>query len=181
MKIDFPYKYLQACLPHAAKKDVRFYLCGLYLGDGFMASTDGHRLMIIRDSAFNGCNYIIPRETVTSFLRKLGKNPRYNIVTLETLDNGFNTIECMGEYEYFKFIDGKYPDVTRVDIPKPREIVAANFYFNPEYLLDFQKSAQFLTGNRCSTPEVKQTGQNSVAYIELHADNAHGVLMPMRT
>lgn len=180
MKIEFPYNYLQACLPHASKQDVRFYLCGIYIGDGFMAATNGHAAIVIQDDVFNGCDYIVPREVVDFFTKKLGQKPIQKTVTLTIGDDGYNTLESMGVFEYFRFTDGKFPDIKRINISKPENPVAAKFYFNPKYLSDFQKSAKFLTGHRDSVPCVITTGENTMAYIDLHAQNAHGLLMPLR-
>lgn len=178
-EIKFPYKYLQACLPHSANRDVRFYLCGVYLGDGFMAATDGHRLIMIEDECFNGCNYIIDRSVVDFFIKKVGKNPMTKEATLTIMENGFNTLELMGVYEYFKFMDGKFPDVKKVDIEKP-EKSEGQPSLNPKYLLDFVKSAKFLTGiNSIQSTTMIYTGETTPVYVCL-SENAHGILMPLR-
>lgn len=178
-QIKFPYKYLQACLPHTANREVRFYLCGVYLGDGYMAATDGHRLIIIDDECFNGCDYIISREVINFFIKKCGKNPIVKDVTLTLMKDGFNILELMGTYEYFKFIDGKFPDIKKVDIKKP-EKSESHPKLNPKYLLDFVRSARLLTGsNHIDAVDMFTRGKSDPVYIEL-SDNAHGILMPLR-
>lgn len=177
--IEFDYDHLRACMPHTAKNEVRFYLCGIYLGDGFMAATNGHKLIMIEDERLAGCDYIIPRDAVDFFIKKLGTKPMNKTVTLTIGDDGFNIMELMGRYEYFKFIDGKFPLVKKVDIPKP-EKSEGNPMFNISYMADFVKSFKILTGdNHADGLNILSRGNTESAYVEL-TDNAHGVLMPMR-
>lgn len=167
--------YLKAAVIHCASRDVRFYLTGVYLGDGYLAATDGHKLIIIDDDIL-GLGLIIPRDAIIS----LGKKVKSDFdVEIEIKDNGFGLMSCAGQYEYFKFIEGKFSVVSKADIPEPEQPIATFMYFNSDYLRDFSKSMQILTGNKAAHPIVKSTGTNSSAYIKL-TDYAHGVLMPMR-
>ena len=177
--IQFDYDYLRACFPHIAKNEVRFYLCGIYLGDGFMAATNGHKLIMIHDECFKGCDYIIPGEAVDFFIKKLGTNPMNKSVTLTIGDDGFNIMELMDRYEYFKFIDGKFPLVNRVDIPKP-EKSEGHPMFNVSYMAQFVKSFKILNkSNHAEGLSILTRGNTESAYVEL-TDNAHGVIMPLR-
>jgi len=178
-EIDFNYDYLRAAVIHAAKQDVRFYLCGVYLGDGYMAATDGHKLIIINDECFAGCDYILPRDSVDYFIKKNGSKAYGQPVRLTIMDNGFNLMELNGNYEYFKFIEGKFPDISRVDVPKPDK-PEGHPMFNIEYLAEFLKSYRILIGNKAATGlNILTRGDNLSAYIEL-GENSHGILMPMR-
>ena len=178
-EVVFNYDYLRACMPYAAKNEVRFYLCGIYLGDGFMAATDGHKMILIEDECFDGCDYILPRESVDFFIKKLKTNPMNKNATLKVMDDGFNLMECMGHYEYFKSIDGKFPDVKKVDIPKPEKSEGRPI-FNIKYLSDILKSYRILNGsNHQDGLDILCNGDKNSAYIEL-TGNAHAVLMPMR-
>jgi DNA polymerase III sliding clamp (beta) subunit (PCNA family) len=177
-QIIFNYDYLRAAMPHTANRDVRFYLQGVYLGDGFMAATDGHRLIMINDECFAGCDHIIPREAVDFFIKKCKNNPISKEVTLTMQDDGFNILELLGNYEYFKFIDGKFPQVQRVDIPKP-EKSEGNPQFNIAYMNDFLKSLKILSGSNHHTSIKITTNNNQSAYVDL-TDNAHGIIMPLR-
>lgn len=166
--------YLQAAVIHSASKDVRLYLCGVYIGDGFIAATDGHRLIMINDNVC-GCGLIIPRDAIIS----LAKKAKRGNVTIEIKDDGFGLMSCNGQYEYFKFIDGKFPDISRADMPEPKQPVAEWLLINTDYLRDFAKSMQILTENKIAQPIVKPTSKNERAYISM-TDYAHGILMPMK-
>lgn len=177
--IEFNYDYLRACIPHVSKNDVRFYLCGIYLGDGFMSATDGHKMIKIDDECFAGCDHIIPAGVVDFFIKKLGTNPMNKSVTLTIGDDGFNIMGLMDRYEYFKFIDGKFPLVSRVDIPKP-EKSEGHPKFQIAYMADFLKSYKILNkANHATGLNILTRGDTESAYVEL-TDNAHGILMPLR-
>lgn len=179
MPIVTEYRYLKAALNHVATNDVRFYLCGVCLGDGFIAATNGHHLLMIDDKDIFGMGLIIPSDAIKSLVRKIGKKPRDQELSIEIKDNGFGLMSCSGEYEYFKFIDGKFPDVKRADIPKPSKPIAEWVYLDPRYIMCFQKTMNDLTGGSTLVPLIMPTGKNTAAYIEL-VDNVHGVLMPRR-
>jgi len=178
-EIFFNYDYLRATVIHTAKQDVRFYLRGVYIGDGYMAATCGHKLIVIEDDCFNGCDFIIPRENIEFFIKKNGNNPMSKEVCLTILDNGFNLLSLLGNYEYFKFIDGKFPNISRVDISRP-EKSEGHPMFNIGYLADFLKSYKILNGkNHMEGLNILSRGETNSAYIDI-SENAHGVLMPMR-
>lgn len=177
MPIITRYKYLRAAVIHTAKNDVRFHLTGVYLGDGFISATDGYRMIMIEDNIY-GLGLIIPRDTILSLIKKLGTR-RDHELSIEIKDDGFGLISCAGEFEYFKFIDGKFPDVKRVDIPEPTEPVACWNTYNASYVKDFEKSLHILQGNPHSAPMLKPRDENSAIYVCL-TDTAHGILMPMR-
>ena len=178
-EIVFNYDYLRACMPYTANRDVRFYLCGIYLGDGFMSATDGHKMILIEDECFKGCDYIIPKESVDFFIKKLKANPMEKQVTLKVGDDGFNIMGLMGCYEYFKFIDGEFPDLKKVDIPKPEKSEGRPI-FNIKYLSDILKSYRILNdSNHQDGLDILCNGDVNSAYIEL-TENAHAILMPMR-
>lgn len=44
--IELQYDNLKATALCKAKNDVRFYLTGIYIGDGFVAATNGHMALI---------------------------------------------------------------------------------------------------------------------------------------
>lgn len=177
MPIITRYKYLRAAVIHTAKNDVRFYLTGVYLGDGFISATDGTRMIMIKDDIL-GLGLIIPRETILSLVKKLGTRKDYEL-SIEIKDDGFGLISCAGEFEYFKFVDGKFPDISRVDFSEPTEPVACWNIYNASYVKDFQKSMHILNGVARGSPMIKPRDENSAMYVCL-TDNAHGILMPMR-
>ena len=178
-EVIFNYDYLRACILHTAKQDVRFYMCGVYLGDGFMSATDGHKMIIIEDKCFNGCDYIIPNGVVDFFIKKLKANPMQKDVCLKIGEDGFNIMELMDHYEYFKFIDGKFPNIKKVDIEKPEKSEGRPM-FDIKYMHDLLKSFQILNGSSYQKGlNIICNGDAERAYVEM-TDNAHGVIMPMR-
>lgn len=177
MPIITRYKYLRAAVIHTAKNDVRFYLTGVYLGNGFISATNGHTMIMIEDDIL-GLGLIIPRETILSLIKKLGTRKDYEL-SIEIKDDGFGLISCAGGFEYFRFIQGKFPDVARVDVPEPTKPVACWNTYDADYVKAFQKSFHILTGFLRNSPLIKQTGENTSAYVCL-TDYAHGILMPMR-
>lgn len=178
MPIVTKYKYLRAAVNHTTKNDVRWYLTGVYLGDGYIASTNGHHAIIINDPEIYGLGLIIPSDAIKSLIRKVGTKFIGN-VSIEVKDGGFGLMSCNGYYEYFKFINEKFPDIKKVDVPEPQEPLATWVYINPDYLKLFQKSMHELNGSKIGAPLLKPTGENSVIYVEL-TDYAHGLLMPLR-
>lgn len=178
MQVITQYSYLRAAVNHTAKRDVRFYLNGVFIGDGVIAATCGHQLLMINDDNVKGMNHIIPSDVIKSLVRKVGTKFKGN-VSIEVKDDGFGLMSCDGNYEYFRFIDGKFPDIKRVDIKEPEKPVAHWLYVNPDYLQLFKKSYEILIGSNHAVPIVMQTGENSSMYIKM-TDYAHGILMPMR-
>ena len=55
--IELQYGDLKAASLCKAKNDVRFYLCGIYLGDGFISATNGHVALIINEENLNGFDF----------------------------------------------------------------------------------------------------------------------------
>jgi len=176
--IEIQYKDLKAASLCKAKNDVRFYLTGVYLGNGFIASTNGHIALIIDDENLDGMDLIIPAEAIDSLIKKVGNNPIFKTVNLHELDEGFWLLDHNGSYELFKPVDGKFPDIKKIDIEKPKEIQFKeypNFDFN--YLNLFLKVGKVLGLN--TSPTIYPTTETDRAYIEL-IGNAHGLLMPRR-
>ncbi|MFW2080677.1 hypothetical protein ACNPQK_06860 [Acinetobacter guillouiae] len=175
--IELQYNNLKATALCRAKRDVRFYLCGVYVGDGFVAATNGHMALICNEPDSVGMDLIIPGEAIDSLIKKVGNFPITKITKLHQVDKEFWLLEHNGTVELFRPIDGKYPDIKRVDIPKPTEI-QFKFYpkFNLEYLSIFQKVAKVY---KQAFPSFYPTTENHSAYVEITSD-VHGILMPLR-
>lgn len=177
--IELQYKHLKALSLCKAKSDVRFYLCGIYLGDGFMASTNGHIALIIDEENLNGFDLILPNEAVNSLIRKVGNNPKVKTINLHQLDDEYWVLDHQGSLELFKPIDGKFPDIKHVDIEKPKDIQFKDYpKFNFEYLDIFMKVYKTL-GCKGLSPTIYPTTEEKPAYVELDS-SSHGLLMPMR-
>lgn len=176
--IEVKYYDLKAASLCKAKSDVRFYLCGVYLGDGFIASTNGHVGLIIEEENLKGFDLIIPAETIDSLVKKVGNNPMFKNVFIHKVDDDFWLLDHNGSYELFKPIDGKYPDIKKIDIEKPKDIQFKEYpSFDFVYLNLFLKVNKALGLN--TSPRIYPTTESSVAYVEL-TESAHGLLMPKR-
>lgn len=176
--IELQYADLKAAALCKAKSDVRFYLCGVYIGDGFIAATNGHVGLIIDEELAKGMDLIIPAETVDSLVKKVGNNPLFKTVNLHQIDDEFWLLENNSSYELFKPVDGKFPNIKKIDIEKPVDI---NFKQYPNF--DFAYLGLFLRVGkvlgRGLSPQIYPTTESGCAYVEL-TEKAHGLLMPMR-
>lgn len=176
--VEIKYCDLKAASLCKAKNDVRFYLCGVYLGDGFIASTNGHVGLLIDEENLKGFDLIIPSETIDSLIKKVGNTPILKNVNLHKLEDGFWLIDHNGSYELFKPIDGKFPDIKKIDIEKPTNIQFKEYpSFDFVYLNLFLKVNKALGFN--TSPRIYPTTERTTAYVEL-TDKAHGLLMPKR-
>lgn len=176
--IEVDYCDLKAASLCKAKNDVRFYLCGVYLGDGFIASTNGHVGLIIDDVNLKGFDLIIPAETIDSLVKKVGNTPILRKVKIHKLDDCFWLLDHNGSYELFKPMSGKFPDIKKIDIQKPDKIQFEKYpSFDFSYLNLFLKVGKVLGLN--TSPDIFPTTSNGCAYIEL-TERAHGLLMPRK-
>jgi len=175
--IELQYDNLKATALCKAKNDVRFYLTGIYIGDGFVAATNGHMALICIEPDTVGMDVIIPGDAIDSLIRKVGNKSKIKTTLLHQIDDEFWCLNHGGNFEMFRLIEGKYPDIKRVDIPKPTEI-QFKFYpkFNLEYLSIFQKVAKVY---KQAFPSFYPTTENHSAYVEITSD-VHGILMPCR-
>ena len=175
--IELQYDNLKATALCKAKNDVRFYLTGVYVGDGFVAATNGHMALICIEPDTVGMDVIIPGDAIDSLIRKVGNKTKIKTTLLHQIDDEFWCLNHGGNFEMFRLIEGKYPDIKRVDILKPEDIQFKEFpRFNFEYLVIFQKIAKVF--NRIS-PVIYPTTENDRAFIEI-TDDVHGILMPFR-
>ncbi|MFW1996739.1 hypothetical protein ACG904_17585 [Acinetobacter guillouiae] len=175
--IELQYDNLKATALCKAKNDVRFYLTGIYIGDGFVAATNGHMALICIEPDTVGMDVIIPGDAIDSLIRKVGNKSKIKTTLLHQIDDEFWCLNHGGNFEMFRLIEGKYPDIKRVDIPKPTEIQFKEFpSFNFTYLGIFQKVAKIY---KQGYPFIYPTTERDRAYIEI-TENVHGILMPCR-
>lgn len=175
--IELQYKNLKAAALCKAYRDVRFYLCGVYVGDGFIASTNGHMALLCNEGDAKGMDLIIPGEAINSLIKKVGNSPIGEITKLHQIDKEFWMLDHSGTMEIFRPVEGKYPDIKRIDIEKPSDIQFKDFpHFDFTYLGIFQKVAKIYKQGR---PLVYPTTEHARAYVEI-TENVHGLLMPCR-
>lgn len=176
-QVTVKYSHLQAALPFAAKQDVRFYLTSVLVKDGLIAATNGHCALICDATDVNDMEIIIPRIAIESLIKKLGKNPMYDSITISQIDKDFWLMDYMNDvFEMFKPIDGKFPDIKKVDVSKPTQPPSGFVHYNFEYINLFLKCAKTL---KVAFPRFFPTDHNKAIYVEL-CEDAHGILMPLR-
>lgn len=171
------YSHLKAAFLFAAKNDVRFYLVGVLVKDGMIAATNGHSLLICDSPDVPDVEIIIPRDAIDSLIKKIGSIPKTELLNVRQIDDEYWLIDYqMRMFEFFRPVDGKFPDIKKVDIQKPTEPPKEFVQFNLDYIQLFTKAAKVLG---ITYPYFYPTGAHSSAYVEL-TDDVHGVLMPLR-
>jgi len=138
---------MKALVLTAAKKDVRYYLNGVYLepAKGHLVSTDGHRLTLLALSP----TLDVPSKIIPLDICKMAAASK-NTVQLGIEEN---VIVIDGNTIRFTPIDGKYPDYLRA-IPNIEEFKAGNQISNSyraQYVLDMQKAYSFYLAEKLET------------------------------
>ena len=141
-----PLSLIRAARTHAAEKDLRYYLQGVYFDTkhGKLVSTDGHRMLIASALGIQSsvAPFIISNETLDAVLSQYkgdyarGKRLGDIDVTLTVSDEmtvSFNTpIGLISG----KPVDGTFPDYRRV-IPKPDDVMTGKpAVFNQTYIYE---------------------------------------------
>jgi DNA polymerase-3 subunit beta len=184
---------LRAARTHAAEKDVRYYLQGVYLDTaaGKVVATDGHRLFAANARGVKS-NYpavIIPNETIDAALKQFtgeyarGKSLGAVDVTV-TIDDNHIAIGTPTGSVTGKALDGKFPDWRRV-VPKAEDVgEQVPAVLNPHYLTDACEAlsiARNLSKKAASQHSIRIHMRGEFPTIV--TDNTIGVLalvMPMR-
>ena len=162
---------LHAMATLAAKKDIRYYLCGILVEwnptTTRIVATDGHKMGIYnlpdQNNATSG-SVIIPIEALTGL--------KGDVII------GANTLTTSDSVKTFTPIEAKYPDYARV-VPKEKASgIAGNF--NVDYMAQFQKVAKML-GKKSDSAVFYHNGANEAAKVAVTSTiNFLGVIMPMR-
>lgn len=161
---------LKAALICAAKGDIRTYLNAVYFdAAGFVVSTDGHRLLIQKCEPFSGEGFIVPREAVELAIKSAGKKQYF-------IDVNRNAIGNIS----FPTDDSRYPDFRRVI---PDEISGKPGAFNSDYISDFRKVGEILSGSKHAfaafgAHSFTHNGESSV--MMRLTDDCIAILMPIR-
>jgi len=181
MKIDIKASTLKAALICAAKKDVRYYLVGVYLefvrvGDAAMlhvVGTDGHMMFACTDTPIfeegevkpESFTMIIPAETV-----KLATKGKRDWITLSQVSE---TEYRLGD-NLFTPIDGRFPDFRRA---MPRSVSGEKARYDGALLTRADDALREYTGSKRGVFYLHQNGESAGAMM---ADGAIVVIMPMR-
>lgn len=167
---------LLAAMIFQAKKDPRYYLCGIcFAPDKKLYSTDGHRLFVGHHSTEGLENNIIIQL----------KGPRFTKFDTAHIDTDTGIMKYLDEdgevvsVALVKEVDGKFPDVERV-IPKDSAPVS-EIGFNAGYLAGIEKAAK-LYNPKWPGIVIKTNGNIHASIIELNSvyEEAKIVLMPCR-
>lgn len=136
---------LRAARTHSAVKDVRYYLCGVYLDTkaGKVVATDGHRMLIAtaRGVKVDAPPVIIPNDLLDAALKQFGgeyaRGKALGAVDVAvTVDGVQLTITTPSGQVSGKALDGQFPDWRRV-VPKADDVATfAPAVLNWEYVMD---------------------------------------------
>jgi len=175
---------LDAMLLLAGKKDIRYYLNGLYIeyAPAFtrVVGCDGHKLGIYQAAAENTGHgsIIIPREVIENL-------PKGNKAFLL----GFTKLEAGSQWQIitgaasvnFAPCEGNYPDFRRVVQGVKTSGEAGGF--NVEYLSQFEKCGNLLAGSKSKAgnrARIHHNGTSGAMIVFNGVDNFAGVIMPLR-
>jgi DNA polymerase-3 subunit beta len=184
MQFSIKQSQLKAMLNLAAKQDIRFYLCGVFVEFNQtttrLIATDGHKLGVLnypsQDNQGAG-SLIIPREVIENLPKATRSFDPELTITSEDKE-GFWKISAAGTQTIFGQIDGRFPDYRRVCNFKTSGEAAS---FNYEYLVQFLKVQHALGGSKTCTVNLYQNGTSGALVTLAGVDNFAGVIMPMRS
>ena len=181
---------LDAMLVLAGKKDIRYYLNGVYIEFNEKTTRavgcDGHKLGIyqtaIPSSNTGAGSLIIPRDVIEN-LPKAGKNTHLISITQNATGAGW-TINTSATTVGFTPYDDRYPDFRRVVHSLQTagtSGVAAGF--NLDYLNQFEKCGNLLAGSKLRVGNrlrLHHNGDNAALVLLNCVENFAGVVMPLR-
>jgi DNA polymerase-3 subunit beta len=177
---------LKALKLFVPKKDIRYYLNGIYVEfnqyNTIFVATDGHRLL--STAIYNNdiqharptIGAIIPIETIESLL-KLKSKVGAALLSLDIENNVVKKIHIVNDAIKLETlpIDAKYPDFRRV-FPESVSYEAGNYDFS--YLDDFNKAAQYISGVKNQKASLSQNGTKA-ALVDIDCIDCAGVIMPL--
>lgn len=182
-----PFGHLKALKLFSGKKDIRYYLNGIYVEfnkyNTILVSTDGHRLLstaIYNKETLHGrdtIGAIIPNETIDSLL-KVKSSLNAASISLQVENNIVKKINIVNDAVKLETlpIEGKYPDFRRVF---PESVSNEVGHYDFSYLNDFTKAAQYISGNKNAHAILSQNGDKA-ALVSLDYQDCAGVICPLR-
>jgi DNA polymerase III sliding clamp (beta) subunit (PCNA family) len=148
-----PVRYLEAAIKCTPKKDIRFYLNGIYLDfpRGLIVATDGHKLFCGKlpdDCPQSLPAVIVPRDLAERAIKAHSKKEResYNLdVLIDSVDGQPPNVILATINGRFaaSAIDGTFPEYMRVI---PRSVSKETASYNPELLTDCQDALRAYSG-----------------------------------
>ena len=179
--------HLKALKLFVAKKDIRYYLNGVYVEfnkyNTIFVATDGHRLLsaaVYHNEVQHGrdtLGVVIPIETIDALL-KVKSTLGAASISLEVENNVVTKIHIVNDVVKLETrpIVGKYPDFRRV-FPESVSYEAGNYDFT--YLNDFNKAAEYISGVKNKKASLSQNGIKP-ALVDLDCVDCVGVISPLR-
>jgi DNA polymerase-3 subunit beta len=179
---------LDAMLLIAGKKDIRYYLNGVYLEWNSTLTRavgcDGHKLAVMnetRDDNQGAGSIIIPRDVIERLPKRSNTNYVVSITCTGVEDNKRWAIVAAGVSVSFTPCDAKYPDWRRVSQGIKTSGEAAGF--NLDYLVAFEKAGAILGGGKCrvgNRTRIHHNGRDGAIITLDGIDGFAGVVMPLR-
>lgn len=172
-----PIRPLLALREFAAKKDVRYYLKGIFvdLSEGVMVATNGHMMGVYRITLpVAPVKFIIPR----TLLDRLKPSPLDVAIAVTRIDERWRVELETDEGSLSDWaIDGQFPDWRRV---MPRSVSGETAQFNVDLLALCQKALKSLYGK--GKRPYMAIGHNGMHAALLGFGDADfcGCIMPMR-
>lgn len=185
MQFSIKQSQLKAMLNLAAKQDIRFYLCGVFVEFNQqttrLVATCGHKMGLLNHPSQDNQGasaLIIPREVIEN-LPKTGKfDPELTITKFDGNATGWTIVIPGGTQIVFQQIEGSFPDYRRVCNFKTSGEAAS---FNYEYMVQFLKVQHALGGSKTNTVNLYQNGTSGALVTLAGVDNFAGVIMPIRS
>lgn len=180
-----PLEALLASCICVAKHDVREYLSYIKVQDGYVGSTDGHRLFRCDIEGLDTeLDLFIPPQIIKSLsLGLVGKNRKGDVeITVKKCDDESIVIMKFANRTE-KFVNdnfGKFPNLRDEKVvPTDGKITNEMIWVNWDYMVDFKKIAKIL--GVFPNPLLKSTGKTNPALVKFDGyENAIGVVMPMK-
>lgn len=179
-------KFIRAAMANQAKKDIRYYLCGILIAkNGDIVGTNGHTLYQ-GSHIWNDCD-VIPRDMILSINGTIPASAYMVTIELDDIEpvpEGYTTINPTkgivrtdnGKVFTCEEIDGKYPDYKRVIPPRlsDESLYSNAIALNTTYLARAEK-----TFGKDSSVIIYHRGVNESIRIENEAGTGILVIMPL--
>lgn len=171
---------LRAARTHAAVKDFRAHLCGIYfdLEAGRIVATDGHRMFISAGPVVPGAGtFTMSNTLIDNVLKALGKRPLQSEVEVQLASGTIQVTTEMGTFSGTA-VDGKFPDWRRA---VPREVSGVVAQYNPQYLADAREALALYQGFKADKTAFKVAHNGaSPAVCTTNDDSVLVIVMPLR-
>lgn len=180
-----PIEVLLASCICVAKNDVRERLNHIKIQDGYVGSTDGHRLFRCDIEGLDTeLDLFIPPQVIKSLsLGIAGRNRKGDVeITIKKYDDEMIVkMSFLNRIEKFIHVDfGKFPNLRDEKvIPTDDKITNEMIWVDWDYMADFKKIARIL--GAFPNPLLKSTGKTNPALVKfISYENAIGIVMPMK-